>query len=119
VTTIARKTTTTGVTIKSADQGVALIRFSTPDGVTPDKEGDVTGPNAFTEGAQCVVSPFGHRSITDGAIPAGRATIHRNGTADLEFFLDTEVGRKHSSRSSGSDRSLSTRTDTGSWRKAS
>jgi hypothetical protein len=86
--------TTLSVTLKGGDKGEARVRFSTPDGVTVDKDRDVTGPQAFTEGAQVVVSPFGHRSVTDGAIPAGRATIHQNCTASLRFFLDTPTGRE-------------------------
>jgi len=86
--------TSLAFTIKAADAGEAIVRFSTPDGATPDRDREITGPDAFTEGVQVVVSPFGHRSISDGAIPAGRATIHRNGTADLTFFLDTPTGQE-------------------------
>jgi hypothetical protein len=93
MTTLERKTSL-AVTIKSVDKGEARVRFSTPDGMTPDKDRDVTGPAALTEGAQVVVSPFGHRSVWDGATPAGRATIHRDGTADLTFFLDTPTGQE-------------------------
>jgi hypothetical protein len=85
---------TLGAKIKSADKGQALVRFSTPDGRTPDRDRDITDPDAFPEGAQVVISPFGHRSVTEGAIPAGRGMVHRDGTADLHFFLETRTGRE-------------------------
>jgi hypothetical protein len=48
-----RKTSVSGITIKSADadQGLAKVRFSVPDGLTVDKDRDITGPAAFPEGA--------------------------------------------------------------------
>jgi len=81
------------VTVKSADRGLALARFSTPDGMSVDRDGDITAPGSFQEGAKAVISPWGHTSVTAGSIPAGRATIHADGTASLKFFLSTEAGR--------------------------
>jgi hypothetical protein len=92
-TTIERKTSVTA-TIKSAEKGEARVRFATPDGKTPDRDRDVTAPTAFTEGAEVVVSPFGHRSVSDGVLPAGRAVVHEDGTGDVRFFLDTMAGRE-------------------------
>jgi prohead serine protease len=83
----------TSLTLKSADKGIAVARFSTPDGLTVDRDRDITLPGAFQEGTKAVISPWGHTSMTAGAIPAGRATIHADGTASLKFFLTTEGGR--------------------------
>jgi len=92
VTELERKISTL-VTLKSAERGLAVARFSTPDGVTVDRDGDITLKGAFQEGAKAIISPWGHTSVTAGSIPAGRATIHADGTASLKFFLSTEVGR--------------------------
>jgi hypothetical protein len=90
---IERKTSIGRMQFKDADRGEGRVRFALPDGHTPDKDRDITLPNALPEGAQVAVSPFGHTSITDGALPAGRATIHADGTADVRFFMDTPHGK--------------------------
>lgn len=90
---IERKTSIGDVSIKSADKGQARVRFANPDGKTADHDREIIDPNAIRE-SHVVTSPFGHRSVTEGAIPAGKATVHSDGTADIQFFLDTQIGRE-------------------------
>lgn len=78
----------TGVTIKDADKGLVTAVIST-FGVI-DLDGDVTSKASFTDGADVVVSGYGHTSW-DGELPLGKGTIRTTDTeaiADLELFLD-------------------------------
>jgi hypothetical protein len=80
------------IEIKSADQGTFSAVFAT-FGVI-DKDGDVTDPGAFTNGAEVLVSSYQHKSW-DGALPIGTATIRTTATeaiVDGKFFLDTAAG---------------------------
>lgn len=81
------------VEIKSADKGQVSAVFATFNVV--DHDGDVTLPGAFTEGAEVLISAYGHKTW-DGALPVGKGTIR---TTDAEailegqFFMDTTDGR--------------------------
>jgi hypothetical protein len=82
-----------GVEIKNADLGEVSAVFAT-FGVT-DKDGDITDPKAFTEGAQVAISAYGHKSW-EGQLPVGVGTIRTDGEKaimDGRFFLDTTAGR--------------------------
>ncbi len=60
-----------------------------------DKDGDVTEPDAFTDGEQVVVSQYAHSAFR-GAMPAGTATIRvtaKAAIAEGRFFMDTSHGR--------------------------
>lgn len=86
------KKTLQSVEIKSPDKGEVSAVFAT-FGVV-DKDGDITDPKAFTDGAQVVISSYGHKSW-DGLLPVGVGTIRTTDSeAVLEgkFFLDTTHG---------------------------
>lgn len=81
------------VEIKDADRGVVEAVFSTFD--VEDKDGDVTLPGAFDDGAQQPISAFGHQSHF-GELPVGVSTIRTTGkeaVASGQFFMDTTHGR--------------------------
>lgn len=80
------------VEIKDADKGFVDLVFSTFNVV--DKDGDVTLPGAFEDGAKMPVSAYGHTSW-EGALPVGIASISqtpREAQAHAKFFLDTPDG---------------------------
>ncbi len=82
-----------GVEIKNADKGEVQAVFATFDVV--DKDGDVTLPGAFTEGAPVRISAYGHTSW-GGALPVGKGTIRttqKEAILDGQFFLGTTAGR--------------------------
>lgn len=79
--------------IKNADRGEVEAVFSR-FGVV-DKDGDVTLPGAFTDGAEVPISAYGHRSHA-GALPVGKGAIRQTSDEailDGKFFLDTVGGR--------------------------
>lgn len=81
------------VEIKDADKGEIRAVFSTLNVI--DKDGDVTLPGAFTDGAPVVISAYGHRSW-QGALPVGKGVIRAgDDEAVLEgvFLLSTTHGR--------------------------
>jgi hypothetical protein len=81
------------VEIKSADKGEVSAVFATFNVV--DKDGDVTLPDAFIDGAEVVISAYQHQSW-GGALPVGKGRIRTTKTeAILEgnFFMDTVAGR--------------------------
>lgn len=81
------------VEIKDADKGEVSAVFSTFNVI--DKDGDVTLPGAFSDGAEIVVSAYGHTTWS-GALPVGTGRIRTTDTeaiADMKFFLDTAAGR--------------------------
>ena len=62
-----------------------------------DMDGDVTLPGAFEDGADVVVSAYGHGSWM-GALPVGKGMLkstHADARIVGEFFLDTESGKDH------------------------
>lgn len=81
------------VEVKDADKGEVSAVFSTFNVV--DKDGDVTLPGAFTDGAEVVISSYGHTSW-NGALPVGTGRIRTTDSEailDGKFFLDTSAGR--------------------------
>lgn len=59
-----------------------------------DKDGDVTLPGAFKEGAPVRISYWGHRWQD---LPVGRGVIHaddKKAWVDGQFFLDTQAGKE-------------------------
>lgn len=87
------KKTFSDVIVKDADKGTVEAVFSTFNVV--DKDGDVTLPDAIEDGAEVVISAYGHQSHY-GALPVGKGTIHNDGERGVlkgQFFLDTITGR--------------------------
>lgn len=81
------------VQLKAGDRGEFSAVISTFDVI--DKDGDVTFPTAFTDGADLVVSSYGHGSWT-GALPVGKGRIRVAGdeaVVDGQFFMNTQGGR--------------------------
>lgn len=80
------------VEVKDADKGTVTAVFSTFN--VKDSDGDVTLPGAFEDGADVVISAYGHKSW-DGVLPVGLGTIRTTKTEailDGEFFVDTTAG---------------------------
>jgi len=80
--------------VKDADLGMVTAVFSTLG--VKDCDGDVTMPGAFEDGAEVVISAYGHTSW-EGELPVGKGTIREVGTEvvlDGQFFLDTEGGKE-------------------------
>lgn len=78
--------------IKAADKGEVTAVIATLGVV--DKDGDVTRPGAFEDGADVVISAYGHTSW-GGALPVGKGKISSTKTEailDAQFFLDTQHG---------------------------
>lgn len=83
----------TGFTVKSAEKGEVEAVFSTFNVV--DKDGDVTLPGAIKDGAEVVISAYGHQSHY-GALPIGKGVIKTSdteATIQAKFFLNTTAGR--------------------------
>lgn len=81
------------VEIKDAAKGEVDVVFATLDVI--DSDGDVTVPGAFQEGAEVVISAYGHTSW-QGALPVGKGQIRTVGDEAImsgQFFMDTTVGR--------------------------
>ena len=60
--------------VKDADKGQVAAVFSTFDVV--DLDGDVTKSGAFEDGAEVVISAYGHQSW-QGMLPVGKGTIRQ------------------------------------------
>lgn len=83
----------TNVEVKSAAQGIVSAVFSTFNHL--DLDGDVTLPGAIKDGAEVVISAYGHQSHY-GALPVGRGKIRTTPSEAIvegQFFLDTTAGR--------------------------
>lgn len=81
-----------GVEIKDATKGTVSAVFSTFNVV--DSDGDVTDPDAFTDGAEVAISAYGHTSW-GGALPAGKGVIRTTKSEAIlegQFFMDTQHG---------------------------
>lgn len=82
------------VRIKDADQGLVTAVFSTFNAI--DSDGDVTLPGAFDDGAEWMISAYGHKSW-DGALPIGKGMVRTTDTEAIlegQFFLSTTGGRE-------------------------
>lgn len=83
-----------GVEVKNADKGEVTAVFSTFNII--DKDGDVTVPEAFTNGEQVSISAYNHTSW-GGVLPVGKGVIRVVGDSavlDGKFFMDTQLGRE-------------------------
>lgn len=81
------------VTIKNADLGEVEAVFATFNVV--DHDGDLTVPEAITDGAKCVISQYGHTSWA-GELPVGHGTITKTATEAIftgTFLMGTPHGR--------------------------
>lgn len=88
-----RKSFESGVKVKSEAKGEVSAVFSTFDVV--DKDNDVTPADAIQDGAEFVVSAYGHKSWS-GELPVGKGKIRvtkSEAIADMTFFMDTTQGR--------------------------
>lgn len=83
------------VQVKDADQGLVTAVFSTFNVV--DADGDVTLPGAFDDGAEWMISAYGHKSW-EGVLPVGKGIVRATDTEAVlegQFFMDTDEGRNH------------------------
>jgi hypothetical protein len=83
------------VEIKDETKGEVEAVFATLNVV--DRDGDVTKSGAFTNGAEVVISAYGHKSW-EGALPVGKGVIEERGDQVVmkgQFFLNTTQGRDH------------------------
>ena len=83
-----------GIVVKAADKGQVTAIFSRFNEI--DKDGDVTLPGAIQDGAEVVISAYGHRSH-DGMLPVGKGVIRTTETEAVlhgQFFMDTTAGRE-------------------------
>jgi hypothetical protein len=90
-----RKHAIGGVEIKSADRGEAVARIATRGVI--DKDNDVILPGAFQDGADLIISSYGHTSW-QGSLPVGKGRLRTSATealVDAQFFLGTTAGREH------------------------
>ena len=83
------------VTVKSEDRGEIEAVFATLGVI--DRDGDVTLPGAFDEGAEVDISAFGH-AVWKGGMPVGLGTIRTTRDEAVlrgRFFMETTAGRDH------------------------
>lgn len=81
------------IEVKDADKGQVSAVFATFNVIDADK--DVTVPGAFEDGAEVVISNYGHASW-GGALPVGKGRIRTTkaeAILDGQFFMDTAAGR--------------------------
>jgi hypothetical protein len=81
------------VQVKDADKGIVEAVFSTFNVV--DADGDVTLPGAFDDGAEWIMSAYGHKSW-EGALPVGKGIVRATDTEAIfsgQFFMNTTGGR--------------------------
>ena len=81
------------VEVKDADRGEVTAVFATLG--VKDSDGDVTLPGAFEDGAEVVISAYGHTSW-QGLLPVGKGTIREVGDEAIlssQFFMDTQAGK--------------------------
>ncbi|MEU6252413.1 HK97 family phage prohead protease [Streptomyces sp. NPDC047043] len=82
-----------GVEIKSETTGRITAVYATLNCV--DRDGDVTVPHAFTNGAPVMISDWNHSSW-QGAKPVGKGVIYEDGDQAIlegQFFMGTTHGR--------------------------
>jgi hypothetical protein len=81
------------VQVKDASTGEFEAVFATLGVI--DHDGDVITKGAIDDGAQVVISAYGH-SVWKGTPPVGTGTIHEVGNTAVvkgRYFLDTSAGR--------------------------
>ena len=82
------------IELKAGDEaGTLSAVFATLN--VRDKDGDVTLPGAFQDGAKVAISAYGHKSW-EGALPIGVGTIRTTDSEAImegKLFLDTAAGR--------------------------
>lgn len=81
------------VVVKDASKGEVSAVFSTFNVL--DHDGDVLLPGAIKDGAEVVISAYGHRSHA-GELPVGKGVIKtskEDAVLEGKFFLGTEAGR--------------------------
>lgn len=81
------------IEVKDADRGEVEAVFATLG--VKDSDGDVTLPGAFEDGAEVVISAYGHTSW-QGLLPVGKGTIREVGDEAIlssQFFMDTQAGK--------------------------
>lgn len=79
--------------VKATAEGKVTAVFSTFNAV--DSDGDVTIPGAMQDGAEVVISSYGHTSW-QGALPVGKGVIRTTADEAIlegQFFLDTAAGK--------------------------
>lgn len=79
--------------VKDETKGEVEAVFATLN--VKDHDNDVTLPGAFENGAEVVISAYGHKSW-EGALPVGKGTISEVGNTVRmkgQFFLNTAAGR--------------------------
>jgi HK97 family phage prohead protease len=82
------------VEVKDQAKGLVSAVFSTFD--TIDSDGDVTKAGAFSDGAEVVISAYGHESWK-GRLPVGKGVIRagaNDAVLDGQFFMETTAGRE-------------------------
>lgn len=82
------------VRVKSADEGIVELVFSTFDKI--DKDGDVTRKGAFEGNPPVAISAWGHSSWDGPNLPYGVGEIKETDTeavAEVKFLLNTSHGR--------------------------
>lgn len=83
-----------GAAIKSAAKGEFSAVFATLNVI--DSDGDVIVPGAIKDGAEVVISAYGHQSW-QGLLPVGKGAIRMTDSeaiVDGRFFLDTTAGKE-------------------------
>lgn len=81
------------VEVKAGDKGQVTAVFATFNVI--DKDGDVTLPGAYDDGAEVIISAYQHQSW-GGALPVGKGRIRTTKTEAIlegQFFMDTVSGR--------------------------
>jgi HK97 family phage prohead protease len=89
---IARQMKSLHFKVKDEEKGIVTAVFST-FGVK-DHDWDLTLPGAFEDGAEVLISAYGHKSWM-GAKPVGKGVIHadeKEAWLEGQFFLDTIDG---------------------------
>jgi hypothetical protein len=84
-----------GLKITDEAEGKVQAVFATLN--VKDKDGDVTRPGAFENGAQVRISAYNHASWGPGMLPVGKGVIREKGdeaVLDSQFFLNTQAGKE-------------------------
>lgn len=92
---MARKVRQLRFEVKDAEKGQVEAVISVFGEI--DHDGDVSVPGAFQDGAEVVISAYGHGSWR-GEMPVGKGVIRvseKDARLQGEYFLNTDSGREH------------------------